>query len=135
MPKYVPARGYKELDSLLQRYNGQKEVVYIYFYGEKDSKGVSWCSDCVEAESTITKGFTQLASDDAVVVQVDVGNREAWKDLNNDFRKPPLNISVIPTLIRWNGVERLEGDHLRNISLLELFFEETTQNNSSATKP
>jgi len=65
---------------------------------------------------------------------VDVGNREAWKDVNkNKFLLDPFRLTQIPTLLRWKGAERLEGDQLLKPSLLELFFDEAKQQSSINT--
>jgi len=47
MPEYVPARGFKEMENLLKLYDSKCCPIYIYFYGEKDKQGRSWCPDCV----------------------------------------------------------------------------------------
>lgn len=47
MPEYVPARGFKEMENLIKLYENQRSPIYIYFYGEKDKDGRSWCPDCV----------------------------------------------------------------------------------------
>ncbi|XP_001354664.2 thioredoxin domain-containing protein 17 [Drosophila pseudoobscura] len=127
MTEYVPVRGYQELQNFLKAYENKQGPIYLYFYGEKDSKGKSWCPDCVDAEETIMTAFRNHARQ-AIVLVIDVGNRDAWMDSSdkNGFRKPPLSLSSIPSLLHWKGVERLEGDQLLKSSLLELFFEETS---------
>ena len=58
-------------------------------------------------------------------VIVNVGNMSYWKDLKNPFRlEEKCRISVIPTLVRWKGPQRLEGNQLTKAELLEMFFEE-----------
>jgi len=47
MPEYVPVRGFKEMENLLKLYDTKRCPIYIYFYGEKDKQGRSWCPDCV----------------------------------------------------------------------------------------
>ncbi|XP_022211748.1 thioredoxin domain-containing protein 17 [Drosophila obscura] len=124
--EYVPVRGYQELQNLLNVHKARTSPIYLYFYGEKDSKGNSWCPDCVTAEEGIMTAFRQYTRD-ALVLVVDVGNRDAWMDRsdNNSFRKPPFSLTSIPSVLLWNGSERLDGDQLLKSELLELFFEET----------
>ncbi|EDX16981.1 thioredoxin domain-containing protein 17 [Drosophila simulans] len=131
MPEYVPARGFKEMENLIKLYENQRSPIYIYFYGEKDKEGRSWCPDCVAAEETIMSAFRNHAPADCLILVVDVGSREFWIGKDNMFRKPPYSVEGIPTLIRWKGVERLDGDQLLKSSLLELFFEETDPKKSN----
>jgi hypothetical protein len=56
---------------------------------------------------------------------VDVGDRPTWKDQKNPFRHDKnTHLQVIPTLIRWNHPQRLEGDQLLKPELLQMFFTE-----------
>nr|XP_016942097.1 thioredoxin domain-containing protein 17 [Drosophila suzukii] len=125
MPEYVPARGFKEMENLLKLYDTKRCPIYIYFYGEKDKQGRSWCPDCVAAEDTIMTAFRSNAPADCIVLVVDVGNREFWMGKDNAFRNPPYSVDGIPALLHWKGPERLDGDQLLKKNLLELFFEET----------
>ncbi|KAH8356133.1 thioredoxin domain-containing protein 17 [Drosophila serrata] len=133
MPEYVPAKGFKEMENLLKIHDKKRVPIYIYFYGEKDKHGRSWCIDCVEAEETIMAAFRNNAPADSLILVVDVGNREFWMDKENSFRSPPYSVDGIPALLHWKGVERLDGDQLRKPNLLELFFEETSTQKSTAT--
>ncbi|EDW44059.1 GM19265 [Drosophila sechellia] len=75
--------------------------------------------------------FRNHAPADCLIPVVDVGSREFRIGKDNMFRKPPYSVDGIPTLIRWKGVERLDGDQLLKSSLLELFFEETDPKKSN----
>ncbi|XP_017112303.1 thioredoxin domain-containing protein 17 [Drosophila elegans] len=132
MPEYVPARGFKEMENFLKLYDNQRNPIYIYFYGEKDKQGRSWCPDCVAAEDTIMAAFRSHAPADCIILVVDVGNREFWMSKDNEFRKPPFSVEGIPALLHWKGVARLDGDQLLKKTLLELFFEETNPRKSNA---
>ncbi|KAH8287031.1 hypothetical protein KR054_000752 [Drosophila jambulina] len=133
MPEYVPAKGYKEMENLLKMHDKKNVPIYIYFYGEKDSEGRSWCIDCVEAEETIMTAFRENAPADCLILVVDVGDRAFWMNKENNFRKPPYSVDGIPALLHWKGVERLDGDQLRKANLLQLFFEETGTPKSAGT--
>ncbi|XP_034651117.1 thioredoxin domain-containing protein 17 [Drosophila subobscura] len=126
MTEFVPVRGFQELQNMLDVHKNRTSPIYLYFFGEKDSKGKSWCPDCVEAEEGIMTAFRQYTKD-ALVLVVDVGNRDAWKDRSdaNKFRKPPFSVNSIPSVLLWKGQQRLEGDQLLKSGLLKLFFEET----------
>lgn len=46
-----------------------------------------------------------------------------WKDLNCPFRKDPrTRLMVIPTLIKWQHPQKLEGEQCENPDLVELLF-------------
>lgn len=49
----------------------------------------------------------------------------SWKDMKNPFRLDSnIKLMVIPTLIRWKSVLRLEGDQCTKMDLLDMFFNE-----------
>ncbi|KAL7745412.1 hypothetical protein ACLKA6_015424 [Drosophila palustris] len=134
MPEYVPLKGYEQLMAALKVHEQKNCLIYMYFFGEKDSKGQSWCPDCVAVEQTVDTAFRENAHSDSLIYTVDVGNRDAWKDMtNNKFRQDPFKLTQIPSLLRWNGSERLEGDQLLKPSLLELFFTEAKLQSSIDT--
>lgn len=101
------------------------EPVNVYFSGSLDAaSGKSWCSDCVEAEPFVEAAVARLSAR-SHFVYVDVGDRAFWKDTKNPFRlDKDTHLSVIPTLIRWKGAQRLEGEHLNKADLLDMFFED-----------
>lgn len=101
---------------------GQK--VNVYFSGTVDSSGKNWCPDCVQAEPFVTDALKRIA-EPSQFVYVAVGDRDFWKDIKNPFRLNKItHLSVIPTLIRWKGNQRLEGDQLYKPELLDMFFED-----------
>ncbi|KAH8397524.1 hypothetical protein KR222_008943 [Zaprionus bogoriensis] len=126
MPEYVPLTGYQQLEDALKVHAQQNCLIYMYFFGEKDAKGKSWCPDCVAVESNVDTAFREHAHPNSLIYIVDVGNREAWKDTSskNRFRQRPLQLTSIPALLRWNAPERLDGDQLLKPELLQLFFQE-----------
>ncbi|KAH8386588.1 hypothetical protein KR093_001377 [Drosophila rubida] len=125
MPEYVPIKGYDQLMDALKMHSKKNCLIYMYFFGEKDKNGQSWCPDCVAVEQAVDTAFRENAHPNSLIYTVDVGSRDAWKNNStNKFRFQPFNVTEIPSLQRWNGAERLDGDQLRKQSLIELFFEE-----------
>ncbi|XP_030381397.1 thioredoxin domain-containing protein 17 [Scaptodrosophila lebanonensis] len=132
MPEFFEAKGYEQTMEMLKKLEA-KSLVYLYFTGEKDKTGKSWCPDCVDAEPTILSGIRKHALSDSIILVVDVGNRDAWKDMkDNKFRQPPISINSIPSMLRWKGVERLDGNQCGNPSLVEMFFEEAKSDSSTS---
>lgn len=96
------------------------ETVYVLYSGKKLPNGKSWCSDCVEAEPFLENGF-KAAPETAHLVEVEVGDRTFWKDLNCPFRtNSTTKLKVLPTLSRWNTQKRLEGDQCSKVDLIEM---------------
>jgi thiol-disulfide isomerase/thioredoxin len=84
--------------------------VFSYFYGnEEPSTKKSWCPDCVLADPIIKEALKHVSAN-VEVIRVAVGERSAWKDPGNVYRKE-LFVKCIPTIIKFvNGKEasRLE---------------------------
>ncbi|KAM7348218.1 thioredoxin domain-containing protein 17 [Cochliomyia hominivorax] len=115
--------GYRK--SVEELYKDKDTKLYIYFTGEKDEKGVSWCPDCNDAQPFIDQAVEKFASSDAIFLTVDVGDRPFWKDMKNPFRGDSnIKLMVIPTLLLWKSVLRLEGDQCTKMDLLDMFFNE-----------
>ncbi|KAF9577764.1 Thioredoxin domain-containing protein 17, partial [Lunasporangiospora selenospora] len=75
--------------------------IFVYYYASIDpATGKSWCPDCVQAGPIIYDHFAKL--DNAVLVDVPVGDRPTWKDPNHIFRHDPIaTIKAVPTLVHW----------------------------------
>ena len=86
-----------------------KEVV-VYFYGTVSENGVSWCPDCADSKDKILSARDNRRSG-LVFIECEVGDRDAWKDPNNEFRKGEFSLNSIPTLIAL----KLEGGHAKRI--------------------
>ncbi|XP_037810058.1 thioredoxin domain-containing protein 17-like [Lucilia sericata] len=115
--------GYQK--SVEELYKDKNTQLYIYFTGEKDSNGVSWCPDCNDAQPFVDQAVEKFATPESILLTVDVGDRPFWKDMKNPFRHDSnIKLMVIPTLVRWKSVLRLEGDQLTKMDLLDMFFNE-----------
>uniref|UniRef100_A0A914CNM0 Thioredoxin domain-containing protein 17 n=1 Tax=Acrobeloides nanus TaxID=290746 RepID=A0A914CNM0_9BILA len=117
---------FQALDELLS--NKPKSRVFILFTGSKLSKtGESWCPDCVVAEPVIEKVIksTDLASIEALLITCYVGQRDEWKNPQNNFRTDQrFKVNCVPTLIELGTKKRLTEDQLTNEHLLLDFFGE-----------
>ncbi|XP_037942323.1 thioredoxin domain-containing protein 17-like [Teleopsis dalmanni] len=125
-PEQIKVAGYEDFRKTVEDLSkNSKTQINIYFTGEK-MDGVSWCPDCNDAEPEVKKAL-QFAEAESVFVEVDVGNREFWKDMKNPFRLDnDIKLMVIPTLLRWKRVERLDGEQCGKSDLLQMFFEENS---------
>lgn len=114
--------GFEALVERIATIGDTKLPINVYFSGAKNADGNSWCGDCVVAQPGVFAALERV-KEPAHFVFVDVGERPYWKDPKNVFRTDKsTHLSVIPTLLRWNQPQRLEGDQLLNPELLDMFF-------------
>uniref|UniRef100_A0A1A9X4K3 Thioredoxin domain-containing protein 17 n=1 Tax=Glossina brevipalpis TaxID=37001 RepID=A0A1A9X4K3_9MUSC len=120
------AKGYNGFRETANKLTEDENVkLFVYFVGEKDDKGQSWCPDCNAAEGTVTKAVQEYADENTILLTVDVGDRPFWKDKENPFRKDSdVKLMVIPTIVRWKSTLRLDGDQCKKVELLEMLFKE-----------
>ncbi|XP_039746733.1 thioredoxin domain-containing protein 17-like [Pararge aegeria] len=124
MVTIVQIKGFDDFAKYIASISSSSPLVLFYFSGSKLPNGSSWCSDCVEAEPVV-KAFLTEVKKEATFVYVDVGDREYWKDKACPFRTDNrTKLMVIPTIIKWKGVQRLEGSQCSNRELLQMLFEE-----------
>ncbi|XP_045785392.1 thioredoxin domain-containing protein 17-like [Maniola jurtina] len=120
----VVLKGFDDFTKYTETIAPNGPTVLFYFSGSKLPNGDSWCPDCVVAEPVV-KAFLSEVKKDVTFVYVDVGDREYWKDRACPFRTDSrTKLMVIPTLIKWKGVQRLEGSQCCNRELLQMLFEE-----------
>ncbi|CAH1645875.1 unnamed protein product [Spodoptera littoralis] len=124
MVTILELHGYDEFQKYVANIEPNSRPVVVYFSGEKLPSGESWCIDCVEAEPVV-KAYLNELKKEITFVYVDVGNRETWKDKACPFRTDSrTKLMVIPTIILWNGVRRLEGSQCAKRDLLNMLFED-----------
>ncbi|KAJ8725883.1 hypothetical protein PYW08_004066 [Mythimna loreyi] len=120
----VELHGYEEFVKYIEAVDPKGPPILLSFSGSKLPSGESWCPDCVEAEPVLKAYLSELTRD-IIFVYVDVGDSVTWKDKACPFRTDPrLKLMVIPTLIRWKGVQRLEGSQCGKRDLLQMLFED-----------
>ncbi|XP_068897663.1 thioredoxin domain-containing protein 17-like [Tenebrio molitor] len=113
-------KGYDNFCKFIENFDSKGQLVHIYFGGSKLPSGESWCDDCVRAAPVIEEAL-QKADYKAHFIYVEVGDRPFWKDRNCPFRKDKkTRLMVLPTVLRWNEPQRLEGDQCEKVDLLEL---------------
>ncbi|KAF9290091.1 Thioredoxin domain-containing protein 17 [Mortierella alpina] len=95
--------------------------IFLYYYASNDpATGKSWCPDCVRAGPIVEKKFSEL--DNVVLVDVPVGDRPTWKDLNHPYRHDEvIKISAVPTLVHWASKSKLVENDCEDVAKLEQF--------------
>lgn len=72
---------------------------YIVYFA---SGQPSWCPDCRDAVPALEKVFGPDDAPTAYLVRV--GERAEWRSGSNKYRKQPLNINSVPTVVRVENV-------------------------------
>ncbi|CAG9585129.1 unnamed protein product [Danaus chrysippus] len=115
---------YNEFSNYLSNVKENQPKLYFFFTGKKKDNGRSWCIYCQLAEPVV-KAFLSELKKDITFVYVDVGDRDYWKDRACPFRTDSrTKLMVIPTIIKWKGVQRLEGSQCNNRELLQMLMED-----------
>lgn len=82
---------------------GSASDVFVLFLGSNEAAtGKSWCPDCRRADPIIMATFGE-ATRPVTLVRVAVGDRATWRSPGNPYRAPPLGVSSVPTLGRWDA--------------------------------
>ncbi|CAH2086120.1 unnamed protein product [Euphydryas editha] len=124
MVTQINIKGFEDFVKYTDTIDQNGPPVVFYFSGSKLPDGNSWCPDCVEAEPVV-KAYLSELNKNIIFVYVDVGEREYWKDRACPFRTDSRSkLMVIPTLIKWGGVQRLEGSQCGQRDLLQMLFED-----------
>nr|CAI5868100.1 unnamed protein product [Callosobruchus analis] len=112
--------GYDKFSEFMKNFDSKGKLVHVLFSGSKDDTGESWCDDCQRAWPVIQKEL-EKADPESYFIYVQVGDRPTWKDPNCPFRKDPrTKLLVLPTLIRWNCPQKLEGEKCEKEDLVSM---------------
>ncbi|KAB5550189.1 hypothetical protein PHYPO_G00050960 [Pangasianodon hypophthalmus] len=120
MYEQVSVHGYEEFCKAVAERKGKD--VFVYFSGDKDEQGKSWCPDCVKAEPVVRGEMAHLP-EGSVFIYCQVGDRPYWKDPNNDFKKT-LKLTGVPTLLRYGTPQKLVEEQCFNANLVRMMFTE-----------
>ena len=66
-----------------------QEQLYIWFIGDTDQSGMSWCPDCNQARSFLAPRLAELPAT-AVVLEVAVSKNE-WRNQEHPYRHSPVS--------------------------------------------
>lgn len=114
----VKVHGYKEYCREVETYRGR--TVFALFCGDKNEEGVSWCPDCVKAEPVI-RGEMKHLPEGSVFIYCLVGERQYWKDPNNDFKKI-LKLTGVPSLLKVGTAQKLTEEECFKPDLIQMLF-------------
>ncbi|CAF1143791.1 unnamed protein product [Adineta steineri] len=124
MTSSVSVAGFDQLKNTVEKYDKDKRI-FVLFCGTKDSKGHSWCPDCVAAEKPVEEAVKSSLPSNAVFIECDVGDRPSWKDPKCPFRTDPLTrLTGVPTLIEWGTSKRLVESQLLDADTIKILFED-----------
>ncbi|CAF1153910.1 unnamed protein product [Adineta steineri] len=72
MTSSVSVAGFDQLKNTVEKYDKDKRI-FVLFCGTKDSKGHSWCPDCVAAEKPVEEAVKSSLPSNAVFIECDAG--------------------------------------------------------------
>ncbi|XP_053562270.1 thioredoxin domain-containing protein 17 [Bombina bombina] len=116
----VNVHGYEQFCQEVEKHKGT--TVFVYFSGNKNADGVSWCPDCVKAEPVV-RGELKNLPEGAVFIYCQVGERPYWKDSNNEFKRN-LKLASVPTLLKYGTAQKLVEEECLNADLVQMLFSE-----------
>ncbi|KAI5641759.1 hypothetical protein NE865_06063 [Phthorimaea operculella] len=123
-PQIHNISNYEEFVSFVDNLPEGGPKVFFLFSGTKRENGRSWCISCQLAEPVVNQYLHDLKMN-IIFGFVDVGEPAYWRDKDCPFRTDKrLGLMVIPTMIKWKGVKRLEGSQCNKRDLLHMLFEE-----------
>lgn len=71
---------------------------YMLFTADPDpATGESWCPDCRRAVGSVR---SVVAASGGSLLEVNVGDKPAWKSPDHPFRHDPLQLKGVPSLLR-----------------------------------
>lgn len=68
-----------------------QEQLFVWFIGDTDTSGVSWCPDCNNARPFLAARLAELPTA-AVVLEV-VVSRDEWRNQQHPYRQPPVSMT------------------------------------------
>eukprot|EP00047_Mylnosiga_fluctuans_P000501 m.194183 g.194183 ORF g.194183 m.194183 type:complete len:133 (-) comp10071_c5_seq2:2008-2406(-) len=122
------------LEGLKALFTGTADHAVVYFAGNADAAGSSWCPDCNAAWPQVKAKAAQLGKD-TLFVHCEVGDRPTWKDPKNEFRlDAALQLQRVPTLALFAASSLAHGklprpkrvlveDQCNDAGLLDEFFD------------
>lgn len=117
-------KGYEEFVKLAESLEKSGQPINVLFSGGKDESGVSWCPYCVRA-APVVENALKVAPEESHFIYVDVGERVYWREKDCPFRTDPrTKLIFLPTLLRWKGAQRLDGEQACKPELVEMLFED-----------
>ena len=126
MVKEIKTSGFQDFMSAVQSTELKGKRIFCLFCGDKDESGKSWCPDCVVSEPVVRSCLKNVDDDDVVFIYCAVGDRNYWKDKQNDFRtNSSLKLTGVPTLLKWGSPNRkLVEDQLMKEDLIMMMFDD-----------
>ncbi|CAG9797043.1 unnamed protein product [Chironomus riparius] len=117
-------KNFDEFEKLVVELEKDKVPINVFFTGDKNELGESWCPYCVRAKPVVEKVVETTAPEDSHFIMCEI-DRPFWKNLENPFRKDPrTHLVFLPTLMRWKAAQRLDGSQVENADLVAMLFED-----------
>ena len=118
--------GYAEFNEKVNSPDLAGKTKYCLFCADVNpDTNQSWCSDTDRYAPVVTRIMESRDPDDSVVfIKCFVGDRQYWKNKRNEFRTDPsLNLSGVPTLLKYGKKKKLVEDQLTDKKIKTLLGE------------
>ncbi|CAG9834975.1 unnamed protein product [Diabrotica balteata] len=117
-------QGYEKFQEFFKNFDSQGQKVHVLYSSPRKPDNTSWCTYCVRAWPVIDKEL-EGTDPNSHFIRVEVGDMPIWKDPNCPFRHDPkTKLRVLPTLVRWQGPQRLEGEQCDKADLVNMLLNE-----------
>lgn len=109
--------------------NHKHGQLFLLYMSDKENEKY-WCPDCEMAKDIVYNSF-ENAKKGSILLEIRVGNRDYWKNPENEFRTDSLfYVDNIPTIMRYDGNNRsshfLSENSCRDQKLLDFVFQVPT---------
>lgn len=130
MVKKIIVEGYEEFTAKVKAPEFEGMTKFCLFTGSLDpTTNESWCSDTRTFEPVVTKKMETLEGKNVIFISCFVGGLDSWKNKQNPFRTDTkLNLSEIPTFLKYGSPQKLVDDQL-NEAMIERMFKEDDDDN------
>ncbi|CAG9815984.1 unnamed protein product [Phaedon cochleariae] len=114
--------GYNAFLEFFKTFDSQGQKVHVLFSSTPGPDGDTFCTYCKRAWPVIDEEL-EKSDPQSHFVKVAVGDKPTWKDPECGFRKDPkTKVRVLPTIVRWGGPQRLEGEQCDKADLVNMLF-------------
>ena len=123
MKQYKVMEGLDALETCIESLKDAKGRLFVLYVGNvDDSTGESWCSDCNLAFPVLMKNALAILSEEDVLITCGVGNREMWKNNEENEFRVKKGLTAVPTLVELNTDRVLIEEDCSDKHLVPMMF-------------
>ncbi|XP_070491056.1 thioredoxin domain-containing protein 17-like [Chironomus tepperi] len=117
-------KNWDEFEKLVVQLEKDKLPINVFFTGDKDESGESWCPYCTRAKPVVEEALKNSAPEDSHFITCEI-DKPFWRNQENPFRKDTrTHLVFLPTLLRWKAPQRLDGSQVADADLVAMLLED-----------